>query len=69
MPKRVKVTRETDSGRNAGFRDNFTGDEMTRAQFVRAIENGEYPNYHVRDVNGVKTPASNPDGTRNNNLG
>ncbi len=69
MPKRVKVTGETDSGRNTQFHDNFTGADMSRAQFVREIERGNYPNYHVRDMNGVKTPASNPDDKRNNNLG
>ncbi len=51
------------------FHDNFTGQEMTRARFVREIERGNYPNYHVRDVNGFKTPVSNPDGKEGNNLG
>lgn len=69
MPKRITVTEEADSGRNEQFRDNFTGSEMTRAKFVREIELGNYANYHVREVKGVKTPVSNPDRTRNNNLG
>ena len=69
MPKRVKVTHESDSGRNLRFHDNFTGAGMTRAEFVRAIERGDYANHHVRVVNGVKTPAANPDGNRRNNLG
>ena len=69
MPKRIKVTSESDSGRNERFYDNSTGANMTRAQFVREIERGNYPNYHVRKINGVKTPAANPDGNRNNNLG
>lgn len=66
--KRVTVTRESESGRNQMFHDNYTGDDMTRAQFVRQIESGNYDNYHVREVNGVKTPVSNPDSTKNNNL-
>ena len=66
--KRVIVTSESDSGRNLRFRDNQTGSEMTRAEFVRQIEQGSFPNYHVRNVNGVKTPVSNPDGSTNNNL-
>lgn len=66
--KRVTVTSETDSGRNTNFHDNYTGADMTRAQFVRQIEDGNYPNYHVRNVNGVKTPVSNPDDSENNNL-
>jgi hypothetical protein len=42
---------------------------MTRAQFVNRINEGVYPKYHVRMVNGVPTPVSNPDGSENNNLG
>lgn len=69
MPKRVKVTGETDSGRNTNFHDNFKGNDMTRSQFVNKIKKGECPNYHTRNVNGVETPVSNPDKTTNNNLG
>ncbi len=68
MPGRVKVTRESDSGRNERFRDTRTGNEMTRTQFVKKIEADQYPNYHVRKINGIKTPVSNPDETTNNNL-
>lgn len=67
--KTVTVTRESSSGRNTGFHDSRTDADMTRSQFVRQIEQGNYPDYHVRMVNGVKTPASNPDGRSNNNLG
>lgn len=69
MPKRVSVTQESKTGRNERFHDNFTGADMTRAQFVREIEHGNYSNYHVREIGGVKTPVSNPDKGRNNNLG
>jgi len=68
MAGRIKVTQESDSGRNERFRDTRTGNEMTRAQFVKKIEAGQYPNYHVRKINRVKTPVSNPDETTNNNL-
>ncbi len=69
MPrKRVTVTRESDTGRNQQFHDNRTGNDMSRAGFVKAIESGDYPNYHVRRVNGVNTPVSNPDGKPGNNL-
>ena len=68
MAGRVKVTQESESGRNQRFRDTRTGKEMTRVQFVRQIENGQYPNYHVRKINKIKTPVSNPDETKNNNL-
>lgn len=69
MPKRVTVTRESDRGRNQAFHDNYTGADMTRAQFVKEIERGTYENFHVRRIGGVKTPVSNPDGSDRNNLG
>ena len=68
MAGRVKVTQESDSGRNQRFRDTRTGQEMTRAELVKKIEAGQYPNYHVRKINKIKTPVSNPDDTTNNNL-
>lgn len=68
MPKRITVTEESDTGRNTRFHDNRTGGDMTRTQFVREIERGNYDRYHVREINGVKTPVSNPDKSTNNNL-
>ena len=65
---RVIVTKESDSGRNQKFHDNHTGSNMTRSQFVKRIEHGDYQNYHVRKINGIKTPVSNPDSSENNNL-
>ena len=67
--QRVSVTRESNTGRNQRFHDNYRGTDMTRSQFVREINNGNYENYHVRNINGIPTPVSNPDSTRNNNLG
>lgn len=67
--KRVTVTNESDSGRNQRFHDNRTGQDMSRSEFVRQIERGKYEDYHVRIINGVKTPVSNPDKSENNNLG
>jgi len=66
--KRVTVTKESKTGQNQQFHDNRTGADMTRPQFVQKIEQGNYPNYHVRKINGVKTPVSNPDETDGNNL-
>lgn len=68
MAKRISVTKESDSGRNLNFRDNHKGTDMTRAGFVRKIENGGYDSYHVREIHGIKTPVSNPDKTTKNNL-
>lgn len=66
---RVTVTQETESGRNKKFIDNKTRKEMTRAQFVARIESGEYVDYYVRNQNGIKTPASKPNGKIKDNLG
>ena len=69
MPKRVSVTSESSTGRNEYFHDNFKNVDMSRNEFVSQIENGNYDNYHIRTINGIKTPVSNPDPNRNNNLG
>ena len=66
--KRVTVTKESNTGRNQKFHDNYTGADMSRPDSVKQIEKGNYPNYPVRNINGVKTPVSNPDGKSNNNL-
>lgn len=67
--KRISVTHESNTGRNERFHDNYTGRNMTRNQFVNQITQGNYENYHVREINGILTPVSNPDKSRNNNLG
>lgn len=69
MGKRITVTGESSSGRNISFHDNYTGVNMSRAKFVQEINAGNYNNYHVRNINGVPTPVSNPDSSTNNNLG
>ncbi|MDL2224662.1 hypothetical protein LJC20_00415 [Eubacteriales bacterium OttesenSCG-928-M02] len=66
---RIVVTRESDSGRNENFKDTQSNRYMTRQQFVAAINYGSYDDYHVRNINGVDTPVSNPDGNAKNNLG
>lgn len=68
MAKSVVVTSESDSGRNQKFHDNKSGKNMTRAEFVKEIEGGNFNDYHVRKVNGLKTPVSNPDRSEGNNL-
>lgn len=67
--KRISVTSENKTGRNKQFRDNYSKRSMSRSEFVTQIKNGKYENYHVRNVHGKDTPVSNPDKTRNNNLG
>ncbi len=67
--KRISVTSETSSGRNLTFHDNYSGKNMNRSEFVSEIKSGNYPNFHVRNINGIPTPVSNPDGKSGNNLG
>ena len=69
MPKRVSVIQENENGRNQKFHDNYNQKDMTRSQFVNEIKKNNYPNYHIRKINGVDTPVANPDKSRNNNLG
>jgi len=66
--KRVSVTNQDENGRNTSFHDNFNGADMSRDEFVSQIKNGNYEHYHVRNINGVDTPVSNPDKSQNNNL-
>ncbi len=67
--KRIRVVLAGETGRNERFRDTRTGWEMSRAEFVRRIKAGEYEDYHIRRINKVDTPVSNPDKRRRNNLG
>lgn len=66
--KPLKVVDESVSGRNRKFEDTRTKEVMTRAQAVKAIEAGKYPDYHIRKINDIKTPVSNPDKSKSNNL-
>lgn len=62
------VTKESDSGRNEKFHHNYTGKDLTRNQLVKEIEAGKHPDMHIRNINGLDTPVTNPDKTKNNNL-
>lgn len=68
MGNKVKVI-QTYEGKNVRFQDQSTKKEMTKKQFVKEIQKGNYEDYHVREINKEKTPVSNPDKTKKNNLG
>lgn len=68
MPKRITVVQESGTCRNEKFRDSQTGTVMSRPELVRKIESGQYPNYHTSKINNLKTPVSNPDSFKKNNL-
>lgn len=65
----IKVTKESETGRNERFRDMDTGRTMDLKQFNKAINNGTYNNFDTRVINGIETPVSKPDKYKNNNLG
>jgi len=65
----LKVTKESNTGLNTQFKDTRTGRKMTRGKCADRVSAGNYPGYHVRKVNGKRIVASNPDGTKSNNLG
>lgn len=69
MAKNVRSITQNSTGRNITFKDVSSGTKMTRSQFVAKIENNKYSDYHVRTINGIKTPCSNPDKSERNNLG
>lgn len=67
---KVIVIKESSTGRNERFRDTRTGKEMTRNQFIKAIDSGAYgKDYYHRKINGIDTPVAKPDGNTRNNLG
>lgn len=69
MAKNVISITQNSTGRNITFKDISSGTKMTRSQFVTKIENNKYSDYHIRTINGIKTPCSNPDKSERNNLG
>jgi hypothetical protein len=70
MPGRkdIKVTQESDSGRNLRFYDPVAHQSMTVPQFVHKIDDEVYTGYHTRMIHGKRTPVSNPDHSKGNNL-
>lgn len=66
--KKVKVISQSENGRTLTFKDTSSGRYMNSDQFCRSINAGNYPDYHVANINGKPTPKSNPDSNKNNNL-
>ena len=67
--KNIKVTRETPTGLNVGFNVPGRG-ALPRSKLIPLVESGKVEGYHTRvHPNGTKFVASNPDGSKKNNLG
>ncbi len=69
MPKRanVKVVSESNTGLNN--RVSINGQTYTNNQAYRMAVKGDVPGYHGVNNNGTKFIRSNPDNSKNNNLG
>jgi hypothetical protein len=67
--KPVIVLNEDENGRNQIFYDTVKKEVLSAQEFVALIESGKYPGYAVKEIKGVPTPVSNPDGRGTNNLG
>lgn len=65
----VIVVKETESGENIEFLDIGNKKVMDKSLFVSEIEAGNYPDYEIRLIKGVKTPFSKRDRFYFNNLG
>lgn len=66
--KPVIVLIEGENGRNELFFDLVRRKTLTLEGFVAQIEAGQYPAYTVKQIGGIPTPVSNPDGRKTNNL-
>lgn len=65
----VVVIDQSKSGRNLLFFDTMAKTTLSNDDFVTAIQNGNYPMYLVRNMNGQLTPISKKDDLPDNNLG
>lgn len=63
---RLSVHKENKTGLNTHFRDNVTGEVLTRGVVADNID--KYGDYHVMKKDGKRVIRSNPDKTKNNNL-
>lgn len=65
----LMVIEKSRSGRNTLFLDTLTGEILHASVVVQRIKNGAYPRCHLRLINGIETPVTNPDGIEWGNLG
>lgn len=67
--KPVIVLKEGEKGRNELFYDIVTKEIFNAEEFIGLIEQGSYPGYLVKVLEGIPTPVSKQDGRGTNNLG
>lgn len=67
---RLKVTKESNTGRNLEFQDTKTKELLTTSEVAKRIDKGTYEGYHhYKDQKGRTVIRSNPDKNKKNNLG
>lgn len=63
---RLEVIKESRTGLNQKFKDNKTGEILTRGQVADRIK--DFPDYHIMKLDGKRVIRSNPDRSEKNNL-
>ncbi|MBU4186245.1 MAG: DUF3892 domain-containing protein [Proteobacteria bacterium] len=67
MTLRITGRREDENGANTHYRLS-DGRIVTRAEAVKMCENGELPNYHIYERDGIKYLRDNPDTSEMDNI-
>lgn len=70
MPK-VKVIKETKSGKNIVFQNTENHEKMTLNQFIKRIESGKSvysDRYYIKHDSSGKTPVSKPNRSKKDNI-
>lgn len=68
----LKVTKESNTGRNLKFQNIGNNEKLTAKELVKRLETGNSAyndGYYIKHQNGQKYIISKPDGNDKNNLG
>lgn len=68
----LKVTKESDSGRNLEFQNIGNNEKLTADELIKRLETGNSAyndGYYIKHQDGQKYIVSKPDGKEKNNLG
>lgn len=68
---KLKVTKESKTGRNLEFQNVGNNEKLTAAQLIKRLETGNSAyneNYYIKHQDGQKYIVSKPDGNEKNNL-
>lgn len=68
----LKVTKESDTGRNVEFQNIGNNEKLTDKELITRLETGNSvynDRYYIKHQNGEKFIVSKPDGNKKDNLG